>query len=134
MMLGDRIRELREEKQLSQIEMAKLLNVANTTVSQWETGKRQPDIDTLEQLANLLNCTTDYLLGRTDYKTAYSVPLADFAEYLPADLKRFVLDNKGHQWAEVAAKADEYNLTPQDIKDLIDMVTRMKRAVDEKSK
>lgn len=52
-MLGDRIRELRKEKQMSQIEMAKLLNVANTTVSQWETGTRQPDIDMLERLANM---------------------------------------------------------------------------------
>ncbi|QNB46848.1 helix-turn-helix domain-containing protein [Thermanaerosceptrum fracticalcis] len=63
---GERIRELREEKGLSQEELGKILKVAKSTISQYELGKRNPDPETLDNLANILDCSVDYLLGRTD--------------------------------------------------------------------
>lgn len=64
--LGQRIKKLREGKGLSQGELGKLVNVGNTTISQWENDKRTPDLATLDKLANVLKTSSDYLLGRTD--------------------------------------------------------------------
>lgn len=67
-MLGQRIKIIREENQLSQIDFAKLFNVSNTTVSQWESGKRQPDYTALIKIADYFNVSVDYLLGRTNQR------------------------------------------------------------------
>lgn len=64
--LGQRIKKLRDGKGLSQGELGKLVNVGNTTISQWENDKRIPDLATLDKLANVLKTSSDYLLGRTD--------------------------------------------------------------------
>ena len=66
MQFNDRLKELRKEKQLSQIQLAKELQVSQRSISSWETGFRQPDFDTLKALAKYFGVTTDYLLGVTD--------------------------------------------------------------------
>lgn len=62
----ERLKELRSEKELSQTQLAKELGVSQRSVSNWETGVRQPDFETLEKLANFFAVSTDYLLGLTD--------------------------------------------------------------------
>lgn len=61
-----RLKELRKQKQLSQTEFAKLFNVAQNTVSNWENGIRTIDTTTLNRLADFFNVSSDYILGRTD--------------------------------------------------------------------
>ena len=61
-----RIRELRGEKNITQKELAVAVGVFERTVSYWEQGKREGDFDTLIQLAQYFNITTDYLLGIAD--------------------------------------------------------------------
>ena len=61
-----RIRELRIEKNLSQSNLAKLIGVTQSTIAKWETKIRQPDIDTLIEIAKYFNCTIDYLVGLED--------------------------------------------------------------------
>lgn len=65
-LLGKRLRALRESKQLSQIEVGRLLRITSASVSAYELAKREPDHDTLTKLADLYNTSADYLLGRTD--------------------------------------------------------------------
>lgn len=67
-MLGDRLREERERRGWSQVYVAeKLLNMKrSSTYANWEYGLREPDAEMLSNLADLYECTTDYLLGRTD--------------------------------------------------------------------
>lgn len=60
------LRELRQERKLSQSQFAKEFNVSQTTVSGWETGYREPDINTLIELAKYFGVTTDFLLGVED--------------------------------------------------------------------
>lgn len=67
-MLGQRLKLIREEKNINQIELAKILNIGNTTVSQWESGKRQPDYATLIKIADYFHISIDWLLGRTDQR------------------------------------------------------------------
>ena len=65
-MLGIRIKELRKEFGLSQVELAMRMEVTKQTISNWENGNIQPSIDMLVGLANVFNVTTDYMLGLDD--------------------------------------------------------------------
>lgn len=60
----NKIRELRKEKDLTQTDLANRLNTTTSNVSGWECGKWQPDNDTLIRLAEILDVSVDYLLGR----------------------------------------------------------------------
>ena len=61
------MRELRIEKGLSQRKLGELFNVCNQSVSFWETGSREPDLDTLKLIAEFFDVSTDYLLGLREY-------------------------------------------------------------------
>ena len=63
MNIGERIKYLREKSNLSQRQLAILLNVEPATVSRYELNIRVPNIKTVKQLAIIFNVTTDYLLG-----------------------------------------------------------------------
>ena len=65
-MLGTRIKELRKEFGLSQVELAMRMEVTKQTISNWENENIQPSIDMLVGLANVFNVTTDDLLGLDD--------------------------------------------------------------------
>ena len=58
-----RLRELRKAKGLSMKELGKMFGLAESTISLYESGKRQPDKDTLVRLANFFGVSVDYLLG-----------------------------------------------------------------------
>ena len=62
--LSEKLKELRLSKGLTQIEFARIFNIANGTVGNWETGKRAPDYDTLIKIADFYGVTIDHLLGR----------------------------------------------------------------------
>lgn len=61
-MLNDRIKELRKAFGISQVELAKALNVSKQCVSNWENDNVLPSIEMLVKLAEYFNVTTDYLL------------------------------------------------------------------------
>lgn len=63
--IGTRIARLRKRDGLTQIQLAKLLRVGKTTISNYETGYSMPDVQTLLSISVLFDVTTDYLLGRT---------------------------------------------------------------------
>ncbi|CDQ41470.1 XRE family transcriptional regulator [Virgibacillus sp. CM-4] len=65
-MLGKRMRHLRERENLSQLQLAKKLNIPNQSISNYERGFRNPDYETLNKIADFFEVTTDYLLGRSD--------------------------------------------------------------------
>ena len=59
----NRVKELRKLNNISQQKLASMLNVHQTAISQWETGRTSPDIQTANTMAKLFNVTLDYLLG-----------------------------------------------------------------------
>lgn len=63
-----RLKDLREDNDLTQIEIAKLLNIKQNTYSQYETGKREIPISLLWKLADYYKTSIDYLIGRTNMK------------------------------------------------------------------
>ena len=61
-----RLKELRKTKHISQVKLSMEMNIAQNTLSQYETGVREPDLGTLRQLADYFDVSVDYLLERTD--------------------------------------------------------------------
>ena len=65
MNIGERIMALRKEKNISQTELAKRLNVSRQAVSKWEQGTSSPDTERLIQLAEILGTEVEYLATGT---------------------------------------------------------------------
>ncbi len=66
-----RIRDLREDNDLTQTDIAKILNVTQRTYSRYENGERSLPLDQLIKLVEYYNTSVDYLLNRTDRKEPY---------------------------------------------------------------
>lgn len=64
--LPERIKELREENNLTQVEFCKKINVSQPTVARWESGERVPTLEFLIILAKFFKCSIDYLVGLED--------------------------------------------------------------------
>lgn len=69
--LGKRIKFLREEKELSQLEFSKVLNISNSTLSQYEAGNRMPGDEIKKKIAEYFNVSLDYLMGASDIRNPY---------------------------------------------------------------
>lgn len=60
-------KDLRKERGLTQIELANILDVDQTTISKWELGKALPETNMLIKLSEFYDVSSDYLLGRSSY-------------------------------------------------------------------
>ena len=67
-MLGQRIRQLRNDNNWNQEDLGKRMNLAKVTISQYENETRSPNPDIINQFADLFGVTVDYLLGRDNNK------------------------------------------------------------------
>ena len=79
----NRIKELRKEINMTQSELAKKLNVAQNTISNWENESRDVDNESLVKLSEIFDVSVDYLLGKTDIKNSlprnmYPIEEGDF--------------------------------------------------------
>ena len=59
----NRIRELRKQRKMTQKELSKHLQIADSTLSYWEQGKYEPDINALKELSRFFHVSIDYILG-----------------------------------------------------------------------
>ncbi|MDD6873102.1 MAG: helix-turn-helix transcriptional regulator [Clostridiales bacterium] len=66
-----RIRDMREDRDLTQKQLADYLHIRQNTYSQYETGQRQLPLDVLIALARYYKTSADYLLGLTDERKPY---------------------------------------------------------------
>lgn len=67
MLFSERLKELRNKKNVTQLDLAKDLNLSRATIAGYENLGKQPNFDTLIQLARYFNVTTDYLIGLSEY-------------------------------------------------------------------
>ena len=67
-----RLKDLREDADIKQEELAKYLHIKQNTYSQYENNQRQLPIEILISLAKFYNVSTDYILGLTNTKEPYS--------------------------------------------------------------
>lgn len=64
--IGERIKTLRERKNLTQLELSKGINVKRETINQWENGTRDLKTGTIISLSKYFNVSADYILGLSD--------------------------------------------------------------------
>lgn len=75
---GDLLAELRQDKKLTQKELAQVIYVTPGTISNYENNAHFPDVEKLIDLADFFGVTTDYLLGRS----SFNIPLDIFNEQI----------------------------------------------------
>ncbi len=97
----NRVQELRKKNGYSQQKLAKVLNVHQTAISQWETGRTSPDIEVATSMAQIFGVTLEYLLGFSDdadlqghtTKKGVRIPVFGYvAAGIPIDAIEDVLD------------------------------------------
>ncbi|MBE6913813.1 MAG: helix-turn-helix transcriptional regulator [Ruminococcaceae bacterium] len=76
-MVSERIKRLREQKKMTQAELAKRLGITRSSVNAWELGISVPSTQYIVELALLFSTSTDYLLGVND---SASLPVAGLTE------------------------------------------------------
>lgn len=75
-----RLKELRDKKGISQYKFADEMKLSQSTIGNWEAGKREPNFQTIIQIAKYFGVTIDYLLGASEApygeKATYNIELA----------------------------------------------------------
>lgn len=104
MKIGDRMKQLREEKGLMQQDVCNALDIEQSTLANYENNRRVPKTEILIAIANFYGVSLDYLVGRTNIKT--DIPRR------PKDLNKFL------QQSEIIFDGDTYNLT-EDERDMV---------------
>ena len=61
-----KIKEIRKERKLTQKQMAELLGTTERNYQYYESGAREPNLETFVEISDILNVSTDYLIGRSD--------------------------------------------------------------------
>lgn len=74
-MFAKRLKQLRKETGMTQVQLAEKMGVSKGTVAMWEIGKREPNFETLDTLSSIFDRRIDYILGRSD--DASSVEVAE---------------------------------------------------------
>lgn len=112
--IAERLRMLREEKGLSQAEVAKFLGISRPAYVQYETGKTKPS-RTIKKLCALFNVSSDYILG-TDVET---VDKKEVDKKKPADLEKFLNQSEIMFDGEVMKLSEEDR---QEIRDALEFI------------
>lgn len=119
-MFAKRLKELRKESNITQVQLADALGVSKGTVAMWETGKRQPNFETLNALSNIFDKRIDYILGYSNDSSSAQMneeeieqlgtwqTEEDFYEMMMAYLR---LDEFGKQAVDSVIKAEVMRCT-----------------------
>lgn len=102
------LREARNRKGLTLKQVGDLLGISESTLSQYENGKREASYETILKLGELYDCSVDYLLRGNQNESEIS---QDMAENI---------------YFRLAKEAEESGIDPDDIRMAIDMVKRIK--------
>ena len=110
-MLGDRIKQRRVALNLTQEELGKKIDASKFTVSKYERGINEPDMATLNKLSDVLECSIDFLAGKTN------VPYAYHHEYNDNEVGNIELDYP-------------YQLKPEEVKEMVETLKKYHFDID----
>lgn len=112
----NRLKSARTNKGISQKKLAECLFVSQQTVAKWETDKATPNPETITKISNVLDVSTDYLLGITDERN----PSLDNNADIGFDDFTYAMHNESKE------------LTDEDKQMLLDMARMLKKRIDER--
>ena len=83
--ISENLKKERKIRNLTQQQLAELLNVSHDTISLWELGKSLPDLDSLMNLAKIFELSIDDLIGRNDF-TSYAKKKISSEDFTPEEI------------------------------------------------
>ena len=116
-MIGKRLKELRQQKGLTQPELAKRLNISVSSIGMYETDAREPSDEIKTKIADFFNVTVDYLLGIDREYGATSIPEKHQAKEIEKQNER--LQNKKAEDERLVAFYEGYNDLDEADKDVL---------------
>jgi len=105
-MFADRLKELRKENNMTQVQLAEALGVSKGTVAMWEIGKREPNFDTINQLSDIFDRRIDYILGYSDDASSPRLSEEDYEQ-----LGRWEVEDQFREIIMSYLALDEYGKT-----------------------
>lgn len=120
---GKKLHSLMKDNKITQQELAEKLNVRRGSVSNWVTDRRMPDSDTIVDLANIFNVTTDYLLGN-DKNIKDDINSKDLIFDNAQDALKFILKQPNIMAFDIPELTDEEIIEfANDILDYIEFIS-----------
>ena len=126
-MIGKRLKKLRKEKDISQKELAKILDVVMSNVSMYERDERNPSPEVLIKIANFFNVSVGYLLGTEPEETITNNTKSEYPTKLSGDYLPQELRDAGIEYIELFKHAAKSGLTHEDIKEALEFAEKMKK-------
>ncbi len=114
--LGSRLKKARENKRLTQQQVAKILGVSNGAISGYERNYRDPDSEMMKKMADLYEVSLDWLYDRSEKESEYT---------LPEDIILNVIEEAESQF-NVSLRDDP--VVESAVRDLIQNLAKMKKA------
>lgn len=132
--LGDRIKKERENLNLTREDLAKKLGVSYSAIAMYEQGNREPNNELALKICEIFNCTLDYLMGKSNYKSVWE-------EYdATHDIQKIVQDvekleaDKDEEEFHFAYHKEMEGLTDEEIADALRFYKEMKKRVEKDNK
>lgn len=104
----NRVKELRAERQMKQVDLIKLLDISQATLSNWERGVHNPDNKSLARLAKIFGCSIDYLLAQSELRNTLDLDLSS------TDQAYFL----------VVSNAKKFGIPPRDLQLAVDFLRK----------
>jgi transcriptional regulator with XRE-family HTH domain len=124
-MFGERLKRLREEKEVSQKDLGKAISIHERVVGYWESGNRFPrNEDMLNKIADYFGVSTDYLVGRTKQRNPKRVyNLDELKTMLPPEYKDLfkILDD---DYIEFIVDINKEQIPIETLKALVDIIKK----------
>ena len=143
MQFASNIKKLREERKLSQKDIAEYLGITRQAVNSYECGRREPDYNTLVSLADFFGVTVDFLLGRTLTKNAINFNNNDAADDdekcvqnilkynklcdMDCKLLRWIQDENNIQYIKFARDIQKMELPLESIQSILDVLKSVQK-------
>ncbi|HOJ10981.1 MAG TPA: helix-turn-helix transcriptional regulator [Clostridiales bacterium] len=121
-MIGNRIKQLRKEYNLTQHQFGNLFGLYDSTICLYESGKRTPEYNIILKIADYFNVSVDWLLGRVDNKNLTMIE----NDKMPTELR-----NIGVEYLELAMEMSEQSIPPEDVRKIMDAISALKNSISD---
>ena len=127
MTFGEVLRSLRKQHHLTQSELAKALQVAESAVSMWERGRRRPDMEMMERIADYFKVDMNYLFGKSDFVSKrFTIDLSTGEKILDVTIPRKAPEPISRKDLQFALWGGEQGMDDEDLQAVLDYAEYIK--------